>query len=152
MPLKVAYDIAPWTSLPVSSYADLLLTWSQVPGIMPTVAGALFLLVLVCVKTLSGEHVSETGWSRVRALPRPISQVGWSAETTLSKPNRRDMPGQRETEGTGPPIDQAGRVTVWPSWPVDGDPPPAVGHPGRQGRPLQGPAAVLSRAVRRGLG
>ena len=26
----------------------------------------------------------ETGWSRVRALPRPISQVGWSAETTLS--------------------------------------------------------------------
>ena len=25
----------------------------------------------------------ETGWSRVRALPRPISQVGWSAETTL---------------------------------------------------------------------
>ena len=28
--------------------------------------------------------------------------------------------------------------------------PPAVGHPGRQGRPLQGPAAVLS--VRRGLG
>ena len=30
--------------------------------------------------------------------------------------------------------------------------PPAVGHPGRQGRPLQGPAAVLSRAVRRGLG
>ena len=30
--------------------------------------------------------------------------------------------------------------------------PPAVGHPGRQGRPLQGPAPVLSRAVRRGLG
>ena len=30
--------------------------------------------------------------------------------------------------------------------------PPAVGHPRRQGRPLQGPAAVLSRAVRRGLG
>ena len=30
--------------------------------------------------------------------------------------------------------------------------PPAVGHPGRQGRPLQGPAVVLSRAVRRGLG
>ena len=59
MPLKVAYDIAPWTSLSVSSYADLLLTWSQVPGIMPTVAGALFLLVLVCVKTLSGEHVSQ---------------------------------------------------------------------------------------------
>ena len=80
------------------------------------------------------------------------AKVGWSAETTLSKPNRRDMPGQRETEGTGPPIDQPGRVTVWPSWPVDGDPPPAVGHPGRKGRPLQGPAAVLSRAVRRGLG
>ena len=27
---------------------------------------------------------------------------------------------------------------------------PAVGHPGRQGRPLQGPAAALSRAVRLG--
>ena len=46
--------------------------------------------------------------------------------------------------------------TIQPTDLRGGDPaflsPPAVGHPGRQGRPLQGPAAVLSRAVRRGLG
>ena len=29
---------------------------------------------------------------------------------------------------------------------------PSVGHLGRRGRPVHGPAAVLSRAVRRGLG
>ena len=104
-------------------------------------------LVLSCLDSLFASKPVGPGFepcqsAKLAGAPKPLclNQIDEICRVSVKR------------EGAGPPTDQPGRVTVWPRWLVDGDPPPAVGHPGRQGRPLQGPAAALSRAVRRGLG